>query len=253
MPPIHPDRRWWRRTDVLRRLTIGLWACAVALATVTGWANTLYLAGGQWVSWGGADWLVGVDDVPRHVRTISQISLVVVPWPVMTAFLVDFVYRDRAGRGGGWAVADLLGLTLTGVGLGGVVAGVGEGFFPGLPLALLLLGGAVLAIEPVTRWRIRVFRAHQHWSRSRGARTTATVQRTDVVTRADVEHWKVWLVFADASGREYATTTTIPFGRGGVPQTGDRYDVRYDPARPGRRATTYVVGAVRGRSSPKRR
>ncbi|WP_029150115.1 hypothetical protein [Microbacterium indicum] len=122
MSTVDPELRWWRNARTLWIIAASLWVVVFAVAAVTGWSNALYSAGSQWATWAGADWLVGVEGVAEPVVRISQVSLVVVAWPVVVAGFVEGYARHRGGGGEGWPLARAFGWTLLGLGVGALVA-----------------------------------------------------------------------------------------------------------------------------------
>lgn len=230
MSLVDPATRWWRNPAPLGRLTLAAWILVFLTAIATGWANARYLDGAVWQHWAGADFLVGVEGVSAPVRRVAELSVVVLPWLVFAAFLLDFLSAGRRSRGAAWALASAAGWTASGLGIGGLATGA--------PLwaSVLLVGALALAARPVT---LRVLGRREH-TRVHGTATTATVTGSDVVEIGGVVRWKVTLRFTDNAGRQRWYATTVPMNEVRRPPDGTRYVLRYDPAHPGRRTAIHV-------------
>jgi hypothetical protein len=240
MSTVDPDQRWWRSAPVLRGVAVALWVVVFVAAFVTGWSNALYLAGSEWTHWAGASWLTGTEGVPEAVARTAEASMIVIMWPVLIAGFVDGYARHRGGGGEAWALVPAFGWTLLGLGTGSFLATLSGPVSWALPATLTAAGILTLLIKPVS---IRLRSRHaglQAWARSQGALAIATVTKVEIETVNDVPRWKVTLKYDDQHGQSRWHRATLPTGEQVNPRLGDSYEVRYDPARPGRRSSIHV-------------
>ncbi|WP_221855847.1 DUF3592 domain-containing protein [Microbacterium marinilacus] len=240
MSTVDPELRWWRNARTLRVVAIVLWCAVFATSLVTGWSNALYLAGGRWVEWAGAEWLVGVEGVTEPVARIAEASTLVVVWPVLIAAVVDGYARHRRGGGEAWCLPLAFGWPLLGLGLGSLAAVASGPVAWPLPALLAAVGGMVLAIHPVARRVLAARAARQDWTRAHGVVAQAVVTKVDVETIAGIDRWRVTLRYDDRAGQTRWHRSSIAFQERVAPRVGDRYEVRYDPEHPGRRASIHV-------------
>lgn len=240
MSTVNPAHRWWRRERPLRNLAIALWIVSFFICIALGWAGSQYFAGGVWSNWGNEYRLTGVEGVPEQVVRLAEILFMLVLLPLLAASAADFGYRYRAGQGPAWFLAYASGIALLGGGIGGVIASTTTEVSATIPIVLAVLGAAVLAIHPICM-RIKARRTgRQAWSRMRGTLADAVVTQVVTRTTSDVNRWEATLQYVDDEGTTRWHRAAIPFSAGVTPKVGQRYELRYDPDRPGRRSSIYV-------------
>jgi len=173
MSLVDPALRWWRRAAVWRTTAWTLWVIAAVVSAVAGWANAQYLGGAVWVDWfGGSEILSAVDGVPEPIVRLAEATVVALPFVLFAAGAADVIAGIVRDTGPAWALPRVVGIAAAAGGVGWLIAAltapVSEPPLAGI--VMLVVGIALLAIEPVAHRVLARRRAESQRVRAQGVR-----------------------------------------------------------------------------------
>ncbi|MFT0847826.1 hypothetical protein VR010_08735 [Actinomycetaceae bacterium L2_0104] len=225
---------------MLLPLVILAWMILAAASLLLGWMAPAALAEATSITLGGTTHI--------HLSAGSTIGMITLITTILATLAgvagvaLQVLYGNATNSGPAWGVAHLLGIPLLGIGVGATASYYRAGEFHALTVILAAVGLLVVCLQGIAR----AFSARRARIRERtlstGTRTVARVKRVDIVNYNSVDRWKIWLEYEDAGRNVWHITHVLPPAHIRGPQLGDRYDISYDPAKPGKKSHVVVHG-----------
>ena len=230
----------WKDPRVLLPLVILAWTVQAAACLVVGWMAPAALAEATSVTIGGTTHIHLSAGSTTGMITLIAVTLASLSG--MAGLALQALYGNATNSGPAWGVTHMLGIPLLGIGVAATFSYSRVGEFHVLTVVLAAIGLLVVCLQAVARaFSARRARIRER-TRNTGMRTVARVERVDTVNYNSVNRWKIWLEYEDAGRNIWHITHVLPPAHIRGPQIGDRYDISYDPAKPGKKSHVVVHG-----------